>query len=130
MPATVPRNLIESAISRLRDLPAREAERVSRKAAIAAMRDEIQVALGKGYSLGEVAKILAQTDENFAGLALSTLRTYLRADRAKAAAATARKNTAKPKATPLRTPPVPIPATPRARLAGVSRTNAGLREDI
>ena len=68
MPATVPRNLIESAISRLRDLPAREAERVSRKAAIAAMRDEIQVALGKGYSLGEVAKILAQTDENFAGL--------------------------------------------------------------
>lgn len=126
MATTISRSQVESALVKLRDLPARESERFSRKAAIAGMRSEIQAALDRGYTLEEVAKVLAQTDDGFAGLALSTLRTYLRADRAKAAATTARKNVSKPKTAPQRPPSAPPPA----QVSGGLRTNAGLREDI
>lgn len=130
MATTIIKSQVESAIARLRDLPTRESDRLSRRAAVAEMRQEIQAALGRGYTLEEVAKLLSQTDPGFAGLALSTLRTYLRADRDRAATATARKNTAKPKHAPPRTPPSPVAATPRAPVLGAPRTTAGLREDV
>jgi len=134
MATTIIKSQVESAIARLRDLPTRESDRLSRRAAVAEMRQEIQAALGRGYTLEEVAKLLSQTDPGFSGLALSTLRTYLRADRDRAAVATARKNTKKPRPTPSRTPPAPSvnsATEPRQKPMGIpARTNAGLREDI
>lgn len=101
---------IEKARTALSNLAKKERERRSRKDAVLHIRSEIQAAMSKGHTLEEVVAVLTQSSADFAGISLSTVRTYLKADKAASRKLPIKRNPGKSVAQGTGTPP-PSPNT-------------------
>ena len=126
----------------LSQLATKAPPRISRREMVIEMRQEIESALKKGYTLEDIMQILIQTHSDLGGLSLTTLRTYLQSDRTAEKKRTIRANTGKESKTAKK----PAAASTKASSLPAStaatempsqqsrepkeRTSAGLTDDV